>query len=248
MINQNNARTISACLSPAMLPFYDLEDSIAVVIDIFRASSSICYGIHNGAEAIIPVSTTDECQSFKNAGYLLAAERNGEVVEGFDFGNSPFSYTSEKVQGKTIVLTTTNGTRSIQLSKNAKKVVIGSFLNLSVLCEWLKAQDSPVVLVCAGWKENFSLEDSLFAGAVVEKLKDSFEIHDDGAIAAMDLYQLAKGDLPAYLSKSSHSERLKKLRIEKDVEFCLQLDVLDTIPVFETGKLVKLKVPKQQLT
>src|SRR5690606_25277740 len=102
LITKNKARTISACLSPAMLPFYDLKDSIAVVIDIFRASSSICYGIHNGAEAIIPVSTTDECLAFKNDGHLLAAERNGEVVEGFDFGNSPFSYTPEKVQGKTI--------------------------------------------------------------------------------------------------------------------------------------------------
>src|SRR5690606_58047 len=204
--------------------------SIAVVIDIFRASSSICYGIHNGAEAIIPVSTINECQSFKDKGYLLAAERNGEVVEGFDFGNSPFSYTREKVQDKTIVLTTTNGTRSIQLSKDAKQVIIGSFLNLSALCKWLQSQNDSIVLVCAGWKENFSLEDTLFAGAVVERLKDSFEIHDDGAIAAMDLYQLAKADLHAYLSKSSHSERLKKLRIEKDVEFCLQLDVLDTIP------------------
>lgn len=247
MINKNNVRTISACLSPAILPFYNLKDSIAVVIDIFRASSSICYGIHNGAEAIIPVSTTTECEEFKDQGYLLAAERNGEVVKGFDFGNSPFSYTPEKVQGKTIVLTTTNGTRSVQLSKDAKQVVIGSFLNLTVLCEWLKRQNSSVVLVCAGWKENFSLEDTLFAGAVVEKLKENFEIHDDGAVAAMDLYLLAKVNLSAYLAKSSHSERLKELKIEKDIEFCLQLDILDTIPVLENDRLVKLDVTKQQL-
>src|SRR5690606_5589350 len=157
-----------------MLPFYNLENSIAVIIDIFRATSSICYGIHNGAEAIIPVSTIDECLSFKGNGSLLAAERDGAVVEGFDFGNSPFSYTAEKVEGKTVVLTTTNGTRAIQLSKDAKQVVVGSFLNLSALCDWLIQQEDSVVLVCAGWKANFSLEDSLFAGAVVEKLQDHF--------------------------------------------------------------------------
>jgi len=223
-----------------MLPFYVLEDSIAVVIDIFRASSSICYGIHNGASAIIPVSTIEECQSFKDKGYLLAAERNGAVVEGFDFGNSPFSYTAEKVQGKTIVLTTTNGTHSIQLSKNAKKVIIGSFLNLSAICNWLTEQNESIVLVCAGWKENFSLEDALYAGAVVEKLQDHFSIYDDGAIASLDLYQYAKADLPRYLKKSSHSERLKKLHIEKDIAFCLKFDILNTIPVLKDGKLIKL--------
>src|SRR5690606_5586402 len=230
-----------------MIPFYKLENSIAVIIDIFRATSSICYGIDNGAAAIIPVATVDECLSFKGNGSLLAAERNGAVVDGFDFGNSTFSYTAEKVKDKTIVLTTTNGTRAIQLSKNAKKVLIGSFLNLSALCDWLKEQNDSVVLVCAGWKENFSLEDALFAGAVVEKLQDSFAIADDGATAALDLYSLAKADLPKYLTKSSHSERLKTLHIEKDIAFCLQFDTLDSIPVLEDDKLVKMGYSKSAL-
>jgi len=224
-----------------MLPFYNLENSIAVIIDIFRATSSICYGIHNGAKAIIPVSTIVECLSFSGNGSLLAAERDGKVVDGFDFGNSPFSYTVEKVKDKTVVLTTTNGTRAIQLSQDAKKVVIGSFLNISSLCDWLDQQEDSVVLVCAGWKANFSLEDALFAGAVVEKLQDTFSIHDDGAVAALDLYKCAKSDLPKYLEKSSHSERLKNLNIGKDVAFCLQFDVLDTIPVYEEGRLVKME-------
>jgi len=248
LITENKNRTISVCLSPAMLSFYNLEDKIAVVIDIFRASSSICYGIHNGATAIIPVATVDDCLSYQDKGYLLAAERNGSVVEGFDFGNSPFSYTIEKIKDKTIVLTTTNGTRSIELSSKAKRVVLGSFLNLSALCKWLIEQKESIVLVCAGWKENFSLEDALFAGAVIEQLEDDFSTHDDGAIAALDLYKYAKADLPAYLKKSSHSERLKKLKIEKDIEFCLKLDILDSIPILKDGKLVKMDQSGVQLS
>lgn len=241
-MNKNQTRTLSVCLSPALLSSYNLEDSIVVVIDIFRASTSICYGIHNGATSIIPVSTVEECLKYSSSGHLLAAERNGAIVEGFNFGNSPFSYTIDKVKGKTIVLTTTNGTRSIQLSKSkrASKVLVGSFLNITALCNWLKIQSQSVVLLCAGWKENFSLEDTLFAGAAVEKLKDGFLIKDDAAHAAFDLYQLAKVDIGSYLKKSSHSARLEKLNIEADIKFCLELDTVDSIPVLSGDKLIKM--------
>lgn len=228
-----------------MLPLYRVEESIVVIIDIFRATSSICYGIHNGARAIIPVSTVEECRSFQQQGHLLAAERNGMVVDGFDFGNSPFSYSADKVADKTIVLTTTNGTRSIELTRQAKKVVIGSFLNLSALCSWLREQTESVLLVCAGWKGNFSLEDTLFAGAVVDRLQDDFHVEDDSAVAAMDLYLNASGDLRTYLRKSSHSERLKKLDIEEDIAFCLQIDQLDTIPVLQGDALIRLVWPAE---
>src|ERR1700754_471578 len=165
-------RRLDVCLSPALIPLYKVEDYIVVVIDIFRATSSICYGIENGAEAIIPVSQVEECSAYREKGldYLLAAERDGKVVDGFDFGNSPFSYTREKVGGKTVVLTTTNGTHALHQSIRAKRIVIGSFLNLTALCNWLAAQPEDVVLVCAGWKNNFNLEDTLFAGAVADRL------------------------------------------------------------------------------
>ncbi len=233
---------LNVCLTPALIPLYNVEDYIVVIIDIFRATSSICYGIENGAEAIIPVSQVEECAAYREKGfeYLLAAERDGQVVEGFDFGNSPFSYTKEKVSGKTVVLTTTNGTHALHLSRQAKKIVIGSFLNLTSLCDWLKKQDENILLLCSGWKNNFNLEDTLFAGAVVEQLKViSFNL-DDAAIAANDLYQIGKSDINDYLKKTSHSERLKKLGIEKDIEFCLQVDLTLAIPVLNGDKLVKL--------
>ncbi|MGN6180672.1 MAG: 2-phosphosulfolactate phosphatase [Mucilaginibacter sp.] len=233
---------VNVCLSPALIPLFEVEKHIVVVIDIFRATSSICYGIDNGAEAIIPVAEVEECLAYQeiHPHYLLAAERNGEVVAGFDFGNSPFSYTKEQVAGKTIVLTTTNGTHALHLSRNAKKVVIGSFLNLSAINEWLKAQQDDVLLVCAGWKNNFNLEDTMFAGAVANQLIPAGFTPDDAAIAAFDLYQLAKNDLDGYLKKTSHSERLKKLGIEKDIAFCLQVDIATAIPVLDGERLVRL--------
>lgn len=232
---------LNVCLTPALIPLYNVEDYIVVIIDIFRATSSICYGIENAAEAIIPVAEVEECAAYREKGlkYLLAAERDGKVVDGFDFGNSPFSYTEEKVAGKTVVLTTTNGTHALHISRSAKKIVIGSFLNLTALCNWLKMQDDHILLVCAGWKNNFNLEDTLFAGAVIEQLKSGDFKLDDAAIAASDLFQIGKHDINEYLKKTSHSERLKKLGIEKDIEFCLQVDLTTAIPVLDGDKLVK---------
>jgi 2-phosphosulfolactate phosphatase len=233
---------LHVCLTPALIPLYQVENYIVVIVDIFRATSSICYGIENGAAAIIPVAEVEECAAYREKGlnYLLAAERDGKVVDGFDFGNSPFSYTKENVAGKTVVLTTTNGTHALHISRSAKKIVIGSFLNLTSLCNWLKMQNDPILLVCAGWKNNFNLEDALFAGAVTEQLKTGDFKLDDAAIAANDLFQMGKHDINEYLKKTSHSERLKKLGIEKDIAFCLQVDLTTAIPVLDGEKLVKL--------
>lgn len=233
-------RKLEVCLTPALLHLYDIRESIVVVIDIFRATSSICYGIDNGVEAIIPVATIEICESYRHTDYLLAAERNGEVVDGFDFGNSPFAYSCEKVKGKIVVLTTTNGTHAINESRAALKIVIGSFLNLTSLCNWLKTQPYNVLLLCAGWKNKFNLEDTLFAGAVINQFKGENYKLDDSSIAAEDLYVAGKHDLNEYLKKTSHSERLKRLGIEEDIRFCLNVDITTSIPVLEGDRLVKM--------
>jgi len=234
-------RNLEVCLTPALLHLYDFKESIVVVIDIFRATSSICYGIENGAEAIIPVATIEACESYRHSEFLLAAERNGEVVAGFDFGNSPFSYIKDKVHGKTVVLTTTNGTHAINVSRGASKIVIGSFFNLGALCDWLKTQPNDVLLLCSGWKDKVNLEDTLFAGGVVHNLINEDYQLDDSGIAAEDLYRIAKNDLNTYLKKTSHSERLKKLGIEEDIAFCLQVDITTSIPILDGERLVKMK-------
>lgn len=236
------SRKIEVCLTPALLNLYNIENSIVVVIDILRATSSITYGIENGAEAIIPVANVEDCLNYSGKGYLIAAERNGEVVEGYDFGNSPFSYTKEKVNGKTIVLTTTNGTKAMHMAREtAYQVVVGSFLNLTSLCNWLQVQNKDVLLLCAGWKDKFNLEDTLFAGAVVNVLRKDFVHFDDACVVAEDMYLLAKDNLRGYLKKSSHNHRLEQLNIEEDVKFCLQLDICQAIPVLEGDNLVALR-------
>ncbi|WP_257658668.1 2-phosphosulfolactate phosphatase [Parapedobacter lycopersici] len=244
-----DSRKIQVCLSPALLPFYDKENTVAVVIDIFRASSSICYGLANGAEAIIPVAEVDECRAYEGRmGCLLAAERNGEVVPGFDFGNSPFSYTANQVKGKTVVLTTTNGTRAIQQCLDASTVAIGSFLNITALVEWLRGQDRHVLLVCAGWKNHVSLEDSLFAGAVVARLKTSSSLLDDSAHMTAALFAEAREDIAGYLNNSAHALRMRHLDLAKDIAFCLQQDLVSTIPVLHNGRLVGLPTEGEAAT
>lgn len=238
----HHQKSIEVCLTPALLNLYDTTASVVVVIDILRATSSMVYGIDNGATAIIPVAQVEDCLAYADKGFLLAAERNGEVVEGYDFGNSPFSYSSDKVKGKTVVLTTTNGTKALHMAREqAQQVVIGSFLNLKALCNWLKVQEKNVLLLCAGWKDKFNLEDTLFAGAVVNELRKDFTHFDDSCVAAEDLYLLAKDNLRAYLHKSSHSHRLAELNIEEDVQFCLQLNLCEAIPVLKGEALVALE-------
>src|ERR1700759_64473 len=143
----SGGRGVQVCLCPPLISLFNVEDYIVVIIDIFRATTSISYGIENGAEAIIPVSQVEECSAYREKGldYLLAAERNGEVVTGFDFGNSPFSYTKDKVAGKTIVLTTTNGTHALHLSRSAKKIITGAFINITSVCNWLKQQNENIL-------------------------------------------------------------------------------------------------------
>jgi 2-phosphosulfolactate phosphatase len=191
---------------------------------------------------MIPVATVEEAKEYQNNGYLAAAERNGEMIEGFELGNSPFGYMNNKVKGKIIAISTTNGTQAIEASRKASKVVIGSFLNLDVLCEYLASQKREVILVCAGWKNKFNLEDTLFAGAVVNKLinESNFKTSCDSAIASNHLYQLAKDNLFEFLENSSHRNRLAKLDLERDIQYCLTPNQCPVIPVLEGKYLIKM--------
>ena len=240
----NPDKTIEVCLSPAMVHLYDIRHSIVVVIDILRASSSICVAFHNGAERIVPVMSLDESMSYKSKGFIVGAERNGEMIEGFDLGNSPFSFMGEKVRGKSIALTTSNGTRAIQAAKHSHQVVIGSFLNLNVLTDWLRIQDQNVVCLCSGWKNVFNLEDTLFAGAVVNRLINEFSYSSncDSAIASQHLYNLAKDDMYAFLENSSHRKRLERLHIEEDIRYCLTPNQAPVIPVLQGDELHKMEL------
>jgi 2-phosphosulfolactate phosphatase len=241
-MSEQGAIKVDACFSPKLYPVYEDKESIVVIIDVLRATSAICTAFHHGAEKIIPVATVEEAQKYKDSGMLAGAERDAIKVEGFDFGNSPFDYMGPDIEGKTIALTTTNGTQAIDVSRNAYKVVVGAFTNISALCEWLVSQNRSVLLLCSGWKNRFNLEDSLFAGAVTDELlrrKPDYKL-GDGCLALKYLFQIAEKSPARFLSKASHKERLHKLGLKDDIRYCLQKDMTDVIPVLEGNALVKL--------
>ena len=233
---------VEVCFTPGEYANYKGRFEIVVVIDVLRATSAICTAFDNGIKSIIPVPTVEEALEYQKKGFLVGAERKGQIVEGFDFGNSPYSYMKEEFKGKEVVLSTTNGTKSIDVAKDADTVVIGSLLNLNVLCEWLEKQDKNVLCLCSGWQDKFNLEDTICAGAISEHLLKTgkFMSDDDASVAAKYLYLSAKNNNLGYLKSSSHRRRLKKLNLNKDIKYCLTPNQSKVIPILKDGKLVKL--------
>jgi 2-phosphosulfolactate phosphatase len=233
-------RKLETCFSPALYEPDSQDNSIVVIIDVLRATSAICTAFANGALSIIPVAGIDEAKDYKKRGYLVAAERDGYVLDFADFGNSPFNFTPEKVKGKTIVYSTTNGTGIINLASSADTIVIGSFLNITSLTEWITEKEKNVVLFCAGWKNRFNLEDTICAGAIAERLINNslYSTICDSTLAAMDLWSLAKNDLAGYIDKVAQRTRLQEKGLDECIEFCLTADFTDSIPVIKNGVLV----------
>jgi len=233
-------RKIEVCLSTELIHLYDLKGKIVVVVDILRATSTMVTGFAHHVEKLIPVTYVEECKALQAKGCIGAGERGGQVVESMDMGNSPYAFMDENLKGKTIAMTTTNGTLAIQKSLSADKILIGAFLNIQSLANYLKEKPNDVLIFCAGWKGKFNLEDSLFAGNLIELLKDTHYCVDDAALATKSMYSDSKGDITTYLANCAHVQRLSKLNIEKDIEFCFQKDKFQVIPVYDEGKLVAL--------
>lgn len=235
---------LEVCVSPAIYSKHADDNNIVVIVDILRATSAICTAFHNGVKTIIPVSTVEEARQKKDDGYTVASERDGYVLDFADFGNSPFNFTKEKVEGKEIVYSTTNGTRCIHMAAHSKEVAIGSFLNLSALAKWIIDQDSPVLIFCASWKDRFSLEDTVFSGALAEKLMESgkFESICDAVTASLDLWNMAKTDLYGYIQKAAQKGRLAEKGLDDCIEFCHQPDFTNVIPIFKDNKLIPLNI------
>jgi 2-phosphosulfolactate phosphatase len=236
-------RILETCFSPALFEADNHTDSIVVIIDVLRASSAICTAFENGAATIIPVAEIEEAKMYKSKGYLVAAERDGFILDFADFGNSPFNFTREKVEGKTIVYSTTNGTSLINLTRAAYMTVIGSFLNIGALTKWLVKQDRNVLLVCAGWKTRFNLEDTVCAGAIAKILLDNsvFQTICDSTIASIDLWSLASPDLRGYIEKAAQRSRLRDKNLDDCIDFCLTPDFTENIPVMKNGVLVGIE-------
>ncbi len=236
---------VETCFVPGHYPLYSQDMGIVVVIDILRATSAMVTAFEHGVRSIIPVGTSEEARNYiGREGYIAAAERNGEVVEGFAVGNSPIAFAQMDLKDKTIVMTTTNGTKAINLASGARKVVIGSFLNLTALTDWLLKQDENVLLLCSGWKDKFNLEDSVFAGAVMDRMLASgkFGLEEDSSIAAKYLYMSASENVMGILKAAPRRKRLESLNLYEDVKFCLTPDQSKVIPILQDGALVRMPV------
>jgi 2-phosphosulfolactate phosphatase len=239
----NKQPTIYTCLSPSLLHLYDVSDCIVVVIDVLRATSTIATALYNGAACVIPVDSIEQCIALgKEHNGITAGERDGKVAEGLAYGNSSFEYPRAFVEGKTLVLTTTNGTRLLHMAvnKGAEEIITGSFPNLSAVCDHLMARKQNVILGCAAWKDKVNIEDTLFAGAVVHRLKEKFSINCDASHMAENLYQQAKGDLFEFMKQhhASHYHRLMNFGLEEDIRYCLTPDIAGVLPEYIDEKLV----------
>lgn len=241
---QNNQ--IQVCFSPHSYPLFQNQGQIVVVVDVLRATSAICAGLANGVNSIIPVESIEEAKSYSKKGFVVAGERNGEVLEGFEIGNSPYSFLDPKLVGRNIALTTTNGTKAIKSAYQAETILIGSFLNLNSIFQYIKANSKDVLILCAGWKDKFNLEDTLFAGALAKLLLQlkNFSTSCDSTRASILLFNIAEPNLENFLKDSSHRERLGKLNLEKDIEYCLSIDKLDVVPIIDKNGFIVRETQK----
>lgn len=235
--------TLFTCLSPALLHLYDLKGAVVVIIDVFRATSTIASALHNGAKCVIPVDSVPKAVALsKNVNGIAAGERDGKIAEGLEHGNSPLEYHPEFIKDRTLVLTTTNGTRLLQmaLDNQAETIITGSFPNLGAVCDFLIKENKNVVLGCAGWKDRYNLEDTLFAGAVIHRIKEHFTIHCDSSLTAENMYLHQQDDLIGFAPKLTHYHRLvERFGLIEDIRFCLTENVANVLPLYKEGLLIR---------
>ena len=231
---------VEVCFTPNQFPLHIEDFQVVVAIDVLRATSAICTAFQYGVKKIIPVSTLDEAIEYKEKGYHVAAERKGKIVTGFEFGNSPLSYMNNNLKDKTLVLTTTNGTKAINVAKRVEHLIIGALINLDALCEYLLKLNKNVLLLGSGWQNKFCLEDTICAGAITDQLLNSrkFISLNDSSVAAKYLYLSAKDNYFGYLKASSHRKRLKKLDLNSDIKYCLTPNLTNIVPVRENDFLI----------
>ncbi|MDF2158370.1 2-phosphosulfolactate phosphatase [Algoriphagus sp. CAU 1675] len=234
-------RKVEICFSPELIHLHQLSGKIVVVVDIFRASSTMIAALANGITEIQTFADLEACRQMATQGYLIAGERNGLTAPGFELGNSPVAFLNGKYSGKKLAMTTTNGTLAISKSEEADEILIGAFPNLKSTIDYIQDKAQDVLIHCAGWKGMFNLEDSIYAGALVKFLEASHQTAEDGALAMKALFEKEGHDLKGFLSQASHAKRLQNHGIEKDIDFCLSLDLYSMVAkVNENGALVKV--------
>lgn len=218
-----------------------IRNKVIVVVDVLRATSTIVTALSNGAKGVIPVEDMGEAsriaQSVDSSNILLCGEKDGVKIEGYDLGNSPFEYTRERVDGRLLILNTTNGTKAIKKSNQSSELYIASFLNLDAVVQRLREVEGKIVIVCSGWKGRLSLEDLLLAGNIIHDWSDGSLATDarDGARIAFTLYERYKQEIEKVILHSNHATRLRDLIGEEDIRYCCQKNTTGVLPVLNEG-------------
>ena len=232
---------IDLAFTPEELEKKDLLGKSVVVIDALRATTTMTVAFENGAGAFIPVAAVEEARDLvaRNPDFLLAGERRALPLEGFHLGNSPRDYRPDRVKGKTIVMTTTNGTRALVAARGGAEVFIGSFLNLTALSNRLIEAGRDVLIACSGEKGLFCLEDTVCGGAIVERLEKTGRelVKTDAAHAAKVLYEQCEGNVYGLLCTCEWGVYLEGLGLGKDVRICAQVDSSRVVPVYREGRI-----------
>ncbi len=240
---------INVCLSPSHYAYYAKPDYLVVVVDAIRASASICTALSYGAKRVLPLTDIEQAMTYKQKGYLAAGERDSKQIEGFDFGNSPESFRDNRLKNRDLVMTTTNGTHAIQVAQKTLseaeggKLLIGSFLNIQALFEWILEQEQDVMVLCSGWKLSVNIEDTLFAGKLSAMLLETglFESQSDEVQIALNLYEKSRGNsLFDFVIKSSARLAAKLSFLERDIRYCLTENQTRVIPILRGEYLEKI--------
>ena len=221
--------SIEVCFTPELIHLHEVKGKLVVVVDIFRATSTMVAALAHGVTEILPFADLESCRAMQAQGYLIAGERDGLTAPGFELGNSPVAFLEGNYSGKKLAMTTTNGTLALDKSKGAAEILIGAFPNLQATASYIQSRNLDVLIHCAGWKGRFNLEDSLYAGAMVQALCGSHANQEDGALAMSSLFALEGGNLATYLSQASHAKRLQNHGIESDIDFCLSLNLYEQV-------------------
>jgi 2-phosphosulfolactate phosphatase len=230
--------SIEVCFSPELIHLHEVSGKLVVVVDIFRATSTMVAALAHGVTEILPFADLESCRAMQAQGYLIAGERNGLTAPGFELGNSPVAFLEGNYAGKKLAMTTTNGTVAIEKSKGAAEILIGAFPNLQATATYIQSRNLDVLIHCAGWKGRFNLEDSLYAGALVQALSGSHTNQEDGALAMGSLFSQEGNNLASYLAQASHAKRLQNHGIEADIAFCLSLNRYEqVVGVSQKGEL-----------
>ncbi|AQS08018.1 putative 2-phosphosulfolactate phosphatase [Clostridium saccharobutylicum] len=219
-----------------------IEDKIVVVIDMFRATSVIVTALNNGCKEVVPYLTIEE--TLEHAGklnrqdYILGGERRAVKIEGFDLSNSPIEYKKNVVENKTVLMTTTNGTRTLTKSTNAKTILIAAMINAKAVAEKLLEINEDVVIINAGTNGNFSMDDYICSGYIInEMLSVNNKIQlTDIARTANIIYE-ANTDIISYVKEASHYSVMKSLGLDEDIEYCMKKSIIDIVPEYKDKKI-----------